>query len=253
MFEKTDIALPHLAKGWFPAIQTFLGSINASLHFPTTVLPCLPRANDCILMDDVLSNDFRPRAVDKINLCRLHLQVESLAEICDPTGDCILDSVWKGDRPRSQCKFLWPRQSCPHVASWQLWCRCSRLACLHPDKQTANSRSTDLRLEQKLGPWTGERHLQVRRWRTHASADGECLHHHRNNCLHRSARADSRTRHTHHCPRQSVVVPSLPTDAIPVTVALSTATAIACPVPCPSASQTQTCHQHRRHQLISLT
>jgi hypothetical protein len=216
-FEKTDIALPHIAKGWFPAIRTFLGSVDASLCFPTAVLPCLTRANDCILMDDVLSNDFRPQAVDKINLCRLFLQVESFAKICKPAGDCIHNSVWKGNRPRLQSKFLWPCQSCPHEASWQPWCQCSQLVCLHPDKQKANSRSTDLRLEQTLGPWIAERHLQVRRWRTCLSANGEHLRHHQNNCLHRSARADSCSRHTHHCPQQSVVVPSLPTDAIPVT------------------------------------
>jgi hypothetical protein len=69
IIEKTSIALPHLANGWFPVIRSFLGGIDVSLHLPTTVLPCLPHANDRILMDNVLSNNFRPRAVDKINLC----------------------------------------------------------------------------------------------------------------------------------------------------------------------------------------
>jgi hypothetical protein len=51
------------------------------MHVPAAALPRLPQANDSILMDEVLNNTFTPRAVKKINLCRLFLQVESLAEI----------------------------------------------------------------------------------------------------------------------------------------------------------------------------
>jgi hypothetical protein len=54
-FEKTSRSLPHLDKGWFPATRTFLGSIDARIHFPTTVLSRLLRANDCILMDNLRS------------------------------------------------------------------------------------------------------------------------------------------------------------------------------------------------------
>ena len=39
----------------------------------------------CILMDGLLCNDYKPSAVKKINICRLFLQVESFAEIRDPT------------------------------------------------------------------------------------------------------------------------------------------------------------------------
>jgi hypothetical protein len=235
ILENTITALPHLEHGWFPMIRKFLGSTNASIHVSTTVLPRLLRANDCILMDDLLKNDlFKTSAVKKIALCRLFLQVDSLAEICNPTGDCILPSVWKGERPVSKSRTLWPRQVRPHEASWRIWRRFLKFVYLHPDKQKANKRSDDLRLEQPLGPWIGDRHLEVRRWRTYLSTDGDSLYHYRPEGLHRSSRADSRERHTHHFPRRSVPVQTLPTGVIPVQVQLASTIAILRPVPYPA-------------------
>ena len=118
-------------------MREFLGSIDASIHIPTSVVPHALRANDCILMDDLLLNEFTPSQVRKLNLCRLFLQVENLAEICNPTGTCLLDTVWRGDRPLSTSKFLWPRQARPHEASWQLWRRFLRIIYLHPTNNTS--------------------------------------------------------------------------------------------------------------------
>jgi hypothetical protein len=39
ILEKTRLSLPHLETGWFPATRKFLGTIDASIHIPTTVLP----------------------------------------------------------------------------------------------------------------------------------------------------------------------------------------------------------------------
>ena len=233
IMENTTRSLPHLETGWFPATRKFLGSVDASMHIPTTVLPQLLRDKDCILMDDLLANEFKDGAVTKINLCRLYLQVESLAEICDPSGNCILDSAWKGDRPISKSKFLWPRQAKPHEPSWLLWRRFLRLAYLNHDKQTANSRSSDLRLEQPLGPWIGDRHLKARRWRTYLARDGASLYHYQNDRLYRSTRDDTRTRHAPKFPRRSVEVTSLPSNIIPVSVILSPSIATVRPVPYP--------------------
>jgi hypothetical protein len=74
-------------------------------------------------MDDVLQNDFSPSSIRKIKLCRLFLQVEILAEICNTTGNSILVSVWKGQRPASKSRSLWLSQARPHEPSWQLWRR----------------------------------------------------------------------------------------------------------------------------------
>ena len=83
IMENTACSLPHLETGWFPATRKFLGSADASIHIPTTVLPRLLRDKDCILMDDLLANVFKDDTVTKINLCCLYLQLKSLAEIWD--------------------------------------------------------------------------------------------------------------------------------------------------------------------------
>jgi hypothetical protein len=185
-------------------------------------------------MDDVLQNNFFPSSIRKINLCRLFLQVESLAEICNTTGNSILVSVWKGQRPASKSRSRWPGQARPHEPSWQL-CRRRfvRLICLHPSRQTANARSTDLRLDHNLGPWIGSRHLVARRWPTYLSTYGERLFHCHNNILRCSSRIALRTWHANKFPRPSNPAPSLPTDVIPVAVQLTPAIAIVCPTPFP--------------------
>jgi hypothetical protein len=91
--EHTRQSLPHLERGWYTSMREFLGSIDASIYLPTPVTPILLCSNDCILMHDLLKNNFTPREIKKINLCRLFLQVESLAEMCTPMGDCIFDGV----------------------------------------------------------------------------------------------------------------------------------------------------------------
>ncbi len=233
ILENTTQPLPHLEKGWFPAMRDFLGSVKASIHTPTTVLPTLLRAHDSVLINDLLANDFTPGACTKINICRLYLQVECLSEICNPTGDCLLDRVWRGERSLSKSNFLWPRQAKPHAASWKLWRRFLRLAYLDHSKQTANSRSTNLLLAQPLGSWIGERHLAIRRWKTYMSVDGDNLYHYQNQRLYCSPRTATRTRHAHHFQRQGQPVHSLPRGVIPTSIELLTTTAVVSPLPQP--------------------
>jgi hypothetical protein len=112
-------------------------------------------------MDDLLREIFTPTQVTKVNLCHLFLQVESLAKISNTTDHRILGRVWRGERPPSSSKFLWPHQACPHEASWQLWRRFLRLIYLGPSQYAANKRSTDLCLDTPLGAWIGQRHFET--------------------------------------------------------------------------------------------
>jgi hypothetical protein len=233
ILDQTHRHLPHLEPGWVPGIRLFLGGLRANIFTPTMILPRPLRVHDCILVDDILANDFKPRLVTKLNYCRLYLQVERLSDICNTTGTCILPSVWKGERPQSQRVDLPTNQAKPHDKSWTLWRRFLKLVYLHPSKSTANSRSTDLRLDQPLGPWIGDRHLAVRRWPTYVSLDGSSLYHLRDGLVYYSSRNDARTRQAHRFPRASVIIPALPTDVVPATAILSPTTAILRPVPYP--------------------
>jgi hypothetical protein len=63
-------------------------------------------------MDDLLGNDFKARAVKKINLCRLFLQeVESLAEICNPTATVSSKVFGKANAPPPRVDFFGPGKS----------------------------------------------------------------------------------------------------------------------------------------------
>ena len=155
--------LAHLEPGWFSSLRQFLGSIDASIYIPTSVLPRPLRFHDCILMDDVLSNVFSNSVTKKINLCRLFLQVELLSEICSPTGDCILTGIWRGKRPLSQGQLSLastgptPQSLLAHMATVRRTClptpllpNCNlpqhrpatRTASWPMDRQTASRHST---------------------------------------------------------------------------------------------------------------
>jgi hypothetical protein len=233
ILEKTQPSLPHLEAGWCTSMHDSLGNIDASIHLPTSVLPRALRQHDCILMDDLIYSIFTPSQVKKINLCRLYLQVECLAKICNPTGTCILDAVWRGTRPLSHSLFLWPRQTRPHSASWQLWRRFIHLVYLHSSKQRSMVRSSDLRLAQRLGPWLGNRHLEIRRWRTYVSTDGDTLYHYRHDILYQSVRITSCTRHNNRFHCAAVTIPTLPHTVIPASVHLAAHYAIISPTPYP--------------------
>jgi hypothetical protein len=233
IFEHTTIALPHLERGWYPSTREFLGSINATLHLPKTVTPKALRLYDSVLMDDLIRETYPSSHVAKINLCRLFLQVESLAEICDATGQRILDCVWRGERPKSTSKFLWPRQARPHEASWQLWRRFLRFVYLAPSLQSATKRSTDLLLDTPLGGWIGQRHSETRKWRNYVSLDGKRFYHFGRTRLFCSTRNVSRTRHARRFSRLATEIHTLPADTIPVSMLLSptTVTLLSTPVP----------------------
>jgi hypothetical protein len=239
IMENPQQNLPRLERGWYTSMREFLASIDASIYLlPTPVTPTLLRAKDCILMEDLLKNEFTPREIKKINLCRLILQVESLAEICTPTGNCILEGVWRGERPCSSSKFLWPRQARPHAPSWQIWRCFPRIVYLHPSCQSANKNSIDLRREEQLGPWTGDRHRETRRWHTYVSIDGETLYRYRQDQLFCSTRTALRIRHNHRFPRTGTCTrtPTLPQGAIPVSVNLSPTVAVMRPTPYPAVA-----------------
>ena len=53
-------------------------------------------------MGDLLPNELQPSTVKEISPRRLLLRVNSLTKICDPTGTCILTSIWKGEPRHSK-------------------------------------------------------------------------------------------------------------------------------------------------------
>ena len=137
---------PHLEGQWLTSTRLFLASIKGSISVSDSyTLPPL-REHDRHLMDIlVASTKFSTKRMQRLNYCRLFLQVTLLSEITNTAGTHLLSDFWCGLGPRpspSLCRY--PRQGCPSSLVWSEWRAAIRKAFCHP-------RSTRLRIP--LGRW----------------------------------------------------------------------------------------------------
>jgi hypothetical protein len=98
LLSNPTVPLPHKPGGWFYYLRRFLANseVSIELQFPIFCFPQLLQRGDIDLMDAFLSLKQTPAKIRTLNLCRLYLKAESLAEICDVNGTCILPSMWNG-------------------------------------------------------------------------------------------------------------------------------------------------------------
>ena len=81
------------------------------------------RKNDKALMDMIVESDrFSPNEKEKINYCRLYLQVQNLSDITNGQGEhidyCAVHHIRNPDRIS---EHKWPYQPNPSAASWKIW------------------------------------------------------------------------------------------------------------------------------------
>ncbi len=87
----------------------------------------------------------------KLNNCRLHLQVTTLAKISDHTGTKLLDGIFLRGQEMpslqdiSKSLFQWPYQPNPSKQAWKLWTR--MIQTLYTNPGLTNQ------LKQTLGTW----------------------------------------------------------------------------------------------------
>ena len=81
-------AVLHPPVGFFTTLRTFLANTGISIAIAPALLriPRPLRAGDVILMDAFHSLGWTPARIKLLNYCRLHLQAETLAELCDTVG-----------------------------------------------------------------------------------------------------------------------------------------------------------------------
>jgi hypothetical protein len=91
-----------------------------------------------------------PAKIQTLNLCRLYLRVESLAEICDTDGTRVLPSAWNGRSLPSTSSLLWPRQGRP--LCWATW-RQAIAELFLQDTTAAHRKVATLFLRNRLGRW----------------------------------------------------------------------------------------------------
>jgi len=105
-------------------------------------------------MEDILHHGLPCHQLEKFNACRMYLQVTTLAEITDNTGEALLPQILtdyhhpspKGLKNISHSLLKWPTIHPPSAHCWRLWTR--TLGIVYTGSPTG------IWLTHKLGRWT---------------------------------------------------------------------------------------------------
>jgi exonuclease III len=126
LLEFPDIRAPHLEGLWIPQIRKFLQRIHGSLRIADLTIQPLQRYHDYYIMDAVVTcPSLSPSDVKRINYCRLYLQVLTLSDMSNATGDRLAPGIRHGQHLWSQSKTTIQEihQERPNEASWTIWRR----------------------------------------------------------------------------------------------------------------------------------
>jgi hypothetical protein len=153
--EDLQFRVPYDSPHWLSAHRTFLASIDGSIHIADLkgTNPTPLRATDICLMDVVAPMTSHTTASKTaFNRVRIHLGVTYLSKIATADGLSLARDAWDGSRTRLS-PFLWPFQPCPGPKSFRCWRRILANIFLSGERRRVSSRTRDLRLRQRLGPW----------------------------------------------------------------------------------------------------
>jgi hypothetical protein len=146
MLERVHVSLPHLESKWFASLRRFLATIDATIQLDDPEIPPTQRENDEYIMDLIMNaRCFSNAEIRKLNYCRLHLQVVTLADITKPNGAELDPNFLKGYPSLMSAKstLLSIYQDRPSEREWILW-RKANLIWSSPDGT----------LVRPLGKWT---------------------------------------------------------------------------------------------------
>ena len=122
--------LSHFEAKWLKNIRSFLRHINAHLELDEDFVPPLQREFDAHIMDIVIdSKKFANCEIERINYCRLYLQVHTISDITKSSGvwlhEEFLPEKHTIETPTTtEIKF---NQQHPGPKSWRLWRRANLL------------------------------------------------------------------------------------------------------------------------------
>jgi len=108
---------------WAKHLWEFLHSYNIVLVGRGPVLHC-SRLNDQFLMQSFRESGFRGKYLMALNRCRLYLQVTTISNITQGSGEHLTNWAWDGQRsPFYHSTYSWPAQGRPAPLDWNTWCR----------------------------------------------------------------------------------------------------------------------------------
>ena len=139
ILEFPGIHIPYLTPTWLTTLRQYMYNHNLTISITNTHTISLQGAWDqCIMNMDFLKNYSKQQQL-QINRVRLHLQVTTLADMCDETGCCIQTDYLCGIRPRDfVSNSSWPRQPTVTKAQQRLWKRYVTAYFLRYDRKWIN-------------------------------------------------------------------------------------------------------------------
>jgi hypothetical protein len=145
LFNDVTTTVNYTHARWLPSLHNFLGTIDGHFQLDDIYVSPSQREYDVHLMDIVTRSDtFTSKEARIINYCRLFLDVITLSDITNATGDALIPGIEWGelDNTCSVSTNHTTRQPAPAVFFWTYWQRLLRVV--------ANS---DGKLFGKLGNW----------------------------------------------------------------------------------------------------
>jgi hypothetical protein len=108
--------------GWVTSLWSFLEDTNFTFTYTSLWIPPIARDGDLCLMDYFISQRLPHRMLAILNLCRIYLQVITLADNSSAYSRYILPEAKAGlCIPHRTSNLDWPIQGWPPPADWQLW------------------------------------------------------------------------------------------------------------------------------------
>ena len=254
VLESPQVNLSYIESVWFKNLRVFMAehSIFATLEKHNHIEH--QRANDSFFMDHIIaSNQFANFELEKINYCRLYLNVCLLSDMCTACGNKLRQEIYLGIPKLMHSRFPTNliQERPQHRTTWTIWRRACRLIIHTP--QT-------LKLLDPLGPWIRQHHNLRFNWYLHSSSSGNIYRQQGDQwCLH--------TQHPHWKYRYNSpgmpISDSPPDDAYPIDITKDSATTIraiiqsslALPVPerLPNSPTGVTIDNHIEELLLSHT
>lgn len=145
LLEDSTYPIPHLKEEIsITSVREFLSASDLSFEIAQIRTKDKLRENDKFIMELAVSNEFTNQEVIYINICRIYLQVTTLAQICSMDGKRIKENAFKCKiTARALTRERWPDQNEPKGIVLQTWKRFLRTI----------TEAMTLKLLEPLGEW----------------------------------------------------------------------------------------------------
>ena len=106
---------------WLNHFTQLLRKHNIHIKLKEFEHPIPQRENDVCIMDTITKNIASKITLQRINACRLFLQITLLSEIASANWKFIKHNILKGQRNSIASTKTWPRRKSPDKATCSMW------------------------------------------------------------------------------------------------------------------------------------